>query len=114
MKPVLGPHARTDLTRNTGVAEPRPPTPEDRRPGEGQRLTPDASHNSGKPAPPGTAPRHPGGTQPPQGMQAKGDSVGPPHPHACAHSTWVVDPNSPPRGRAVRGGGAPDIRRPSQ
>ena len=36
------------------------------------------------------------------------------HPHARAHNTWIADPNSPPSGRAVRGGGAPDPRRPSQ
>ena len=42
------------------------------------------------------------------------DRVGPPHPHARAHSTWIADPNSPPSGRAVGGGGAPDPRRPSQ
>ena len=252
--PVLGPHARTDRTRDTRVAEPRLPAPEDGRPGEGQRLTPDAPHNGGRPPPPGTAPHHPRGTQPPQGMQAKGtvlgphthtpattargwqtptarpmggqsgegqrltsyaphnggrhpppgdalppppqratpackgarcgagagsprphrphpehtgrgtpaarsrgraakgegqrltpdaphnggrppprggppppprhaaptghagqgDSVGPPHPHTRAHSTWVADPNSPPSGRAVGGGTAPDLRRPSQ
>ena len=33
---VLGPHARTDRTRDTRVAEPRLPTPEGGRPGEGQ------------------------------------------------------------------------------
>ena len=43
----------------------------------------------------------------------QGDSVGPPHPHTCAHSTWVLDPNSPPNGRAVGGGTAPVLRRPS-
>ena len=32
--PVLGPHARTDLTRDTRVPEPRLPAPEDGRPGE--------------------------------------------------------------------------------
>ena len=64
--------------------------------------------------PPGTAPRQPRGTQPPQGRAGQEDSVGPPHPHARTHSMWVVDPNSPPSGRAVGGGGAPDIRRPSQ
>ena len=47
-------------------------------------------------------------------MQAKGTSVGPPHPHTRARSTWVADPNSPPSGRAVEGGGAPGLRRPSQ
>ena len=46
--PVLGPHARTDRTRDTRVAEPRLPAPEDRRPGEGQRLTPDAPRNGGR------------------------------------------------------------------
>ena len=253
MGPVLGPHTRTDRTRDTRVAEPRPPAPEDGRPGEGQRLTAGAPHNGGMPPPPGTAPHHPRGTQPPQGMQGKGtvlgphthtpaptargwrtptarpvggqsgegqrltsdaphtmvegtapgdalppppqratpackgtrcgagagsprphrphpghagrgtlaarsrgravgggtapdtrrpsqrwqasppgdgppppprhsaptghagqgDSVGPPHPHTRAHSTWVADPNSPPSGRAVGGGTAPDLRRPS-
>ena len=44
----------------------------------------------------------------------QGDSVGPPHPHTRAHSTWVADPNSPPSGRGVKGGTAPDLRRPSQ
>ena len=75
--PVLGPHARTDRTRDTRVAEPRPPAPENGRPGEGQHLTPDAPHNGGRPSPPGTAPHHPRGTQPPQGMQAKGTVLGP-------------------------------------
>ena len=111
---VLGRHARTDRTRDTRVVEPRLPAPEDGRPGEGQRLTPDAPHNGGRPPTPETAPHHPRGTQPPQGNAGQGDSVGPPHPHTRAHSTWVADPNSPPSGRAVRGGTAPDLRRPSQ
>ena len=55
--PELGPRAHTDRIRNTRVAEPRPPAPEDGRPGEGQRLTPDAPRNSGRPPPPGTAPQ---------------------------------------------------------
>ena len=42
VEPVLGPHARNDRTWDTRVAEPRLPAPEDGRPGEGQRLTPDA------------------------------------------------------------------------
>ena len=41
------------------------PAPEDRRSGEGQRLTPGAPHNGGRPPPPGTVPHHPRGTQPP-------------------------------------------------
>ena len=75
--PVLNPHARTNRTRDTRVAEPGLPAPEDGRPGEGQRLTPDAPHNGGRPPPPGTAPHHPRGTQPPRGMQAKGTVLGP-------------------------------------
>ena len=254
VRPLLGPHARTDRTRDTRDAEPWLPAPEDGRPGEGQRLTPGAPHNGGRPAPPGTAPHHPRGMQLPQGRQAagtvlgphthttaptargwrtptarpvggqsgegqrltsdapqwwkapppgtpfrhshseqrrplrahalgpcwvptpaptapgthgtrrpglaarsrrraarggtapdtrrpsqrwqatpprdsppppprhaaptghagQGDSVGPPHPHTRAHSTWVAGPNSPPNGRAVGGGTAPDLRRPSQ
>ena len=109
--PVLGPHART---RDTRIAEPWLPAPEDGRSGEGQRLTPDAPLNSGRPPPPGTAPHHPRGTQPPRGMQAKGKSVGPPNPHIRTRSTWVAYPNSPPSGRAVGGGTAPDLRHPSQ
>ena len=87
--PVLGPHARTDRTRETRVAEPRLPAPEDGRPGEGQRLTPDAAHNVGRPTPPGTAPHHPRGTQAPQGMQAKGTVLGPPtHTPAPTARGW--------------------------
>ena len=80
---VLGPHARTDSTRDTRVSEPPLPAPEDGRPGEGQRLTPDAPDNGGRPPPPVTAPHHPHGTQPPQGMQAKGTVMGP-HIHTPA------------------------------
>ena len=77
MGPVLGPHARTDRTPDTRVAEPWLPAPKNGRPGEGQRLTQDAPHNSGGPSPPGTAPHQPRGTQPPQGMQAKGTVLDP-------------------------------------
>ena len=79
--PGLGPHARTDRTQDTGVAEPRLPAPEDGRPGEGQHLTPDAPRNGGRPPPPGTAPHHPRGTQPPEGMQAKGKCMAPTPSH---------------------------------
>ena len=112
--PVLGPHARTDRTRDTRVAEPRRPAPEDGRPGEGQRLTPDAPHNGGRPSPPGDSPPPPPRHAAPTGHAGQGDSVGPPHPHTRAHSTWVADPNGPPSGRAAGGGGAPGLRRPSQ
>ena len=81
--PVLGPHTRTDRTRDTRVAEPWLAAPEDGRPGEGQRLTPDGPHNGGGPPPPGTPPHHPRGTQSSQGMQAKGMVLGP-HTHTPA------------------------------
>ena len=82
--PVLGPHAHTNRTLDTPVAEPWPPAAEDGRPGEGQRLTPDAPHNGGRPPPPPrTAPYRPRGTQLPQGMQAKGTVLGP-HTHTAA------------------------------
>ena len=97
---VLGPHARTDCTRDTRVTEPQPPALEGGRPGEGQRLTPDAPHNGGRPPPRGTAPHHPRDTQPPQGMQAKGTVLGP-HTHTPA-----------PTARGWRT--APDLRGPSQ
>ena len=103
---VLGPHARTDRTRDTRVAQPWLPAPEDGRPGEGQRLTPDAPQNCGGPPPPGTAPSDPRETQvrAPTGHAGQGDSVGPPHPHTRAHGTWVADPNRRPvGGRSGRG-----------
>ena len=114
MGPVLGPHARTDRTRNTPVAEPWLPAPEMGRPGEGQRLTPDAPHNGVRPTPPGDGPPPPPRHAAPTGHAGQGDSAEPPHPHTRAHSTWVADSNSPPSGRAVGGGTAPDLRRPSQ
>ena len=113
MGPVLGPHARIDRIRDTRVAKPRLPAPEDGRPGEGQRLTRDAPQNGGRPPPPGDGPPPPPRHAAPRGHAGQGDSVGPPHPHTRAHSTWVADPNSPPSGRAVGGRGAPDLRRPS-
>ena len=102
--PVLGPHARTDRTRDTLVAEPWLPAPEDGRPGEGQRLTPNAPHNGGRPPPPGTAPHHPRGTQPAQGMQAKGTVLGP-HTHTPAPTArgWQTPTARPVGGQS--GGG---------
>ena len=114
MGPVLGPHAPSNHTRNTRVTEPRLPAPEDGRPGEGQRLTPDAPRNSDRPPPPGDGRPPPPRHAAPTGHAGQGDSVGPPHPHCRAHNTWVADPNSPPSWRAAGGGGAPDLRCPSQ
>ena len=125
MGPLLSPHARIHRTRDTRVAEPWLPTPEDGRPGEGQRLTPDAPHNSGRSPPPGTAPHHPCGTQPPQGMQAKGTVSGPqthtPAPTACGWRTPTAGPEGGQSGKGERltsdapnnGGGHPPRGRPS-
>ena len=65
-------------------------------------------------SPPGDGPPPPPRHAAPTGHAGQGDSVGPPHPHTRTHSTWVADPNSPHSGRAVGGGTAPDLRRPSQ
>ena len=107
--PVLGPWAPTDRTRDTRVAEPRLPAPEDVRPGEGRRLTPDAPRNGGRPTPPGTAPHHPRGTQPPQGMQTKGTVLGP-HTHTPAPTArgWRT-----PTARSVGGQSGEGQRRTS-
>ena len=74
MGPVMGPHARIDRNRDTRVAEPWLPAPEDGRPGEGQRLTPCAPHNGGKHPPPGTPLRHPRSEQ---GRPARAHAAGP-------------------------------------
>ena len=102
--PVLGPHARSGRTRNTRVAEPRLPAPEDGLPGGGQRLTPDAPHNGGRPPPPGTAPHQPRGTQPPQGLQAKGTVLGP-HTHTPAPTArgWRTPTARPVGGQSGEG-----------
>ena len=106
VEPVLGPHARTDCTQNTRVAVPRLPAPEDGRSGEGQRLTPDAPHNSGRPPPPrdDPPPHHPRGTQPPQGMQAKGTVLGP-HTHTSAPTArgWRTPTARPVGGQSGEG-----------
>ena len=115
--PVLGPHARTNRTRDTRVAESWLPAPEDGRPGAASGGTgPDTRRPSQRwqPTPPGDGPPPPPRHTAPTGHAGQGDSVGPPHPHTRAHSTQVADPNSPPSGRAFRGGTAADLRRPSQ
>ena len=102
--PVLGSHARTGRIRDTRVVERWPPAPEGGRLGEGQCLTPDAPHNSGRPLSPGTAPHHPHGTQPPQGMQAKGTVLGP-HTHTPAPTArgWQTRTARPVGGQSGEG-----------
>ena len=102
--PMLGPHARTDRTRDTRVTEPWLPAPEDGQLGEGQRLTPDAPHNGGRPSPAGTAPNRPRGTQAPQGMQARGTVLGP-HSHTPAPTArgWRTPTARPVGGQSGEG-----------
>ena len=73
MGPMLGPHARTNRTRDTRAAEARLPAPEDGQPGEGQRLAPETPHRAYKP---------------------RGQCWAP-YPHTCAHSTWTAGPGTP-------------------
>ena len=103
MGPVLGPHAGTDRTGDTRVAEPRLPAPEDGRPGEGQRLTPDAPRNGGRPSPRGWHPTTPA-AQPPQVMQAKGTVLGP-HIHTPAPTArgWRTPTARPVGGQSGEG-----------
>ena len=103
--PVLGPHARTDRTRDTRVAEPWLPTPEDGRPGEGQRLTPDAPHNGGRlPPPPGDGPPPPPRHAAPTRHAGQGDSVGLPHPHTRpAARGWQAPTARPVGGQSGEG-----------
>ena len=93
----------TRAARSRGRAAGGGTAPDTRRPSQRWQATP-----------PGEGPPPPTRHAAPTGHAGQGDSVGPPHPDTRAHSTWVADPNSPPSGRAVGGGGAPDLRRPSQ
>ena len=75
--PVLGPHAHTDRPRDTGVAEPWPRAPEDGRPGEGQRLTPGAPRNGGRPPPRGQPPTTPAARSPHRACRSEGQCWAP-------------------------------------
>ena len=113
--PVLGSHARIDRTPDTRVAEPWLPAPEDRRPGEGQRLTPGAPHNGGRHPPGDAIPPPPQRATPARKGARWGGSAGSPRPHRrhpghTGRGTLAARS----RGRAARGGTAPDTRRPSQ
>ena len=79
--PVLGPHVHIDRTRDTRVAEPWLPAPEDGRPGEGQRLTPDASRNTGR-RPRGDA--HPPPPHRATHQRTNAPATGHPHPAPCS------------------------------
>ena len=112
--PVLGPHARTDRTRDTRVPEPWLPAPEDGRPGEGQRLTPGAPHNGGRPAPPGTDPTSPAACSPHRACRPRGQCWAPTPTHPRPQHVGR-GPQQPVQWAGSRGrDSAPDLRRPSQ
>ena len=120
--------ARKGALCGAGAGSPRPHR---QHPGHTGRGTP-AARSRKRAAGGGTAPdtrrpsqlsqaNPPGDGPPPRprhaaptGHAGQGDSVGPPHPHTRAHSTWLADPNSPASRQAVGGGTAPDLRCPSQ
>ena len=120
--------ARKGARCGAGAGSPRPHRPQPGHTGRGTLAARSRGRATGRgtardtsrpsqqwqATPPGDGPPPPPRHAAPTGHAGQGDSVGPPHPHTRAHSTWVVDPNSPPCGRAVGGGTAPDLRRPSQ
>ena len=126
--PVLGSHARIDSTRDTRVAEPWLPAPEDGRPGEGQRLTPGAPHNGGRHPPRGRPSATPTASN--AGPQGRTHAVGPVlGPHARIDRTrdtrfaepWLPAPEDGRSGEGQRltpgaphnGGRHPPRGRPS-
>ena len=115
VRPVLGPHACTDRTRDTRNAEPWLPAPEDGRPGEGQRLTLGAPHNGGKHPPRDALPPPPRRATPARKGAHCGTGAGSPRPHRphpghTGRGTLAARS----RGWMAGGGTAPDTRRPSQ
>ena len=103
---VLGPHAHTNRTRDTRVAQPRLPAPEDGQPGGG--TAPDTRHPSQrwKAKPPGDGSPPPPRHAEPQGMQAKGTVLGPhtrtPAPTACVQRTPTARPEGGQPGEEER------------
>ena len=102
--PVMGPHARTDRTRDTGDAEPWLPAPKDGRPREGQRLTPGAPPNGGRYPPRDALPPHPQRATPARkdtrcGAGAETPRPHRPHPGHAGRGTLAARS----RGRAARG-----------
>ena len=113
--PVLGPHARIDRTRDTRVAELWLPAPEDGQLREGQRLTPGAPHNGGRHPPGDALPPPPQRATPARKGARCGAGAGSTRPHRPHPGhTGRGTPAAHSRGRAARGGTAPDTRRPSQ
>ena len=77
----MGPHARTDRTRDARDAEPWLPAPEDGQPREGQRLTPGAPHHGGWHPPRDALPPHPQRATPARKDARCGAGAETPRPH---------------------------------
>ena len=91
------------MNRNNGAPlQPRSPQPPPRIPQGEAPCASGSSWESGGPAP---------GHQVDTSLPPERNRAGPPEPHARAHN---ADPDSPPSGRAVGGGGAQDPERPTQ
>ena len=99
MGPVLGPHARNDRTRDTRIAEPWLPAPEDGRPEEGQRLTPDAPRSDGRHPPPGTPFCHPYNEQRTTAPTHQPRDIRTPTPALRHSDTTMAEPVAPRKTR---------------
>ena len=82
----------TLAARSRGQAAGGGTAPDTRRPSQRWQAVPP---RDGPPPPP----RHAA----PTGHAGQGDSVGPPHQHTRAHSTWVADPKQPAQWAGSRG-----------
>ena len=103
--PVQGPHARTNRTRDTLVAETPAARPEDGRREEGQRLTPDAPHNAGRPSPRGRPPTIPAARSPHRACKPRGEcwAPSPTHPRSQQEGSG---PGQPAQRAGSRGRGS--------
>ena len=108
-----GPPHPQARARSTWVADPNSP-PSGRATGGG--TAPDTRRFSQRwqATPPGTAPTTPAERGPHRARKPRGQRRAPTPAHPRPQQEWMTDPNSPPRGWTVGGGGAPDRRRPSQ
>ena len=102
----------------TGAGSPRPHRPHPGHTGRGTLAARSTGRAAGggtapdtrrpsqqwQPTPPGTAPHHPRGTQPPQGMQARGTVLGP-HTHTPAPTArgWQTPTTRPIGGQSGEG-----------
>ena len=109
--------ARKGARCGTGAGSPRPHRPHPEHTGRGtlaahprgQAVGGGTAPDTGRPSqqwqatpPPGTAPHHTRGTQPPQGVQAKGTVMGP-HTHTPAPQHVGSGPQQPPQWAGSRG-----------